>query len=254
MKNTKHIILLYAMLVLLAGFFNPSEGKEFREITIGIDATWPPMEFKDAKGGFTGFDVELMRAVAAEEGFGIRFVNIPWDGIFAGLETGKYDAICSSVTITDERKRVMDFSDQYFISGQVIVVRSNGSKPSKIDELQGMNCGAYIASSGANMLSMKGMDIRTYDEIGPMFDDLASGVIDAVVIDLPVAAEYAIHNNRLKGKFEISSGLLDNEFYGVAIKKGNDKVLSMINSGLKKVMANGTYDKLIVRWFGKKYK
>ena len=93
------------------------------KIVIASDATFPPMEMVDENKNIVGLDMDLMNLAAKAGGFTVEFKNTAWDGIFAGLDNGKYDAVMSSVTITDERKKTMDFSIPYFNAGQILVGR-----------------------------------------------------------------------------------------------------------------------------------
>ena len=120
MRKTVVIIALIWPLGVL--FVAGCKKQEPEKIVIATDATWPPMEMVDEAKEIVGFDIDLMNAAAKEGGFAVEFKNTAWDGIFAGLEAGEYDAVMSSVTITDERKKTMDFSDPYINAGQILVV------------------------------------------------------------------------------------------------------------------------------------
>jgi polar amino acid transport system substrate-binding protein len=208
-----------------------------KKIVIATDATWPPMEMVDENKAIVGFDIDLMNAAAKAGGFEVEFRNTAWDGIFAGLEGGKYDAVMSSVTITDERKATMDFSVQYINAGQILIVKSEVSGVEKLTDLVGKTVGAQIGTTGAFEIDkVKDVKKKEYDEVGLAFADLANGRIDAVVCDTPVAAQYALQNDEYKGKLKIVGQPFTDEYYGVAVKKGNKKVLDTINKGLQKVL------------------
>lgn len=243
-------ILVFILVVAVMTSVNGLNGSSGREIVIALDATWPPMEYTDENNSVVGFDVDLMNASAEAGGYTVRFVNVAWDGIFSGLEVGKYDAICSSVSVTDERKEKMDISIPYINAGQVIVSRVQGKRAQSLDDLAKMKCGVQIGTTGDVMLSDKNLDHKVYDEVDLMFLDLAAGRIDALIVDMPIAAFYSKHNDKYSGKFFISSRVLVNDFYGVCVEKGNSKVLGMINSGLTKIIGNGKYKELCIKWFG----
>ena len=117
------LVLLISGSVLFAG--GQAEADD-NTISVGTDATWPPMEFINEDKELVGFDIDLMNAIAEAAGFEVEFQNTAWDGIFAGLGSGDYDAVISSVTITEDRKETMDFSEPYLNAGQVLVVRMDG--------------------------------------------------------------------------------------------------------------------------------
>ncbi len=226
--------------------------KESLKIVIATDATWPPMEIVDeTTKEIVGFDIDVMNAAAKAGGFAVEFKNTAWDGIFAGLEAGKYDAVMSSVTITDERKKTMDFSVPYVNAGQIIVVKSDVSGVEKLTDLSGKIAAAQIGTTGAfeiDKVKDSGVKSKTYDEIGLAFEDLANGRISAVVCDTPVAAQYALQNPNYKGKLKIVGQPFTEEFYGVAVKKGNSKVLDKLNAGLKKVLGTSEYTAIEKKW------
>jgi polar amino acid transport system substrate-binding protein len=222
------------------------------KIVIASDATFPPMEMVDENQNIVGFDVDLMTAAAKAGGFTIEFKNAAWDGIFAGLDAGKYDAVMSSVTITDDRKKTMDFSVPYINAGQILVVRSDATGVEKLVDLRGKTVGAQIGTTGAfeidKVKDANKITEKTYDEIGLAFADLADGRIAGVVIDTPIAANYALQNPDYKGKLTIVGQPFTEEYYGVAVKKGNTKVLDMINAGLKKIIGTDDYKAIQKKW------
>ncbi|NTU48027.1 MAG: basic amino acid ABC transporter substrate-binding protein [Syntrophobacteraceae bacterium] len=201
-----------------------------RTIVIAQDATWPPMEFVDDNKQIVGFDTDYMKAVAKEAGFVVELKNVAWDGIFAGLDAGKYDAVCSSVTITDERKATMDFSIPYFKVRQALVVPKSSTAKS-IEEMQGKTLGGQIGTTGYFAVKKaKGVNGKSYDEIGLAMEDLFNGRLDGVVCDDPVAAQYALQKPEYAAKLKIAAVLdTGDEFYGVAVKKGNKEALDLIN-------------------------
>jgi polar amino acid transport system substrate-binding protein len=249
MKRALLLLLVLATVSGLAFAKGATEAGGKPKIVIATDATWPPMEMVNESKQIVGFDIDLMKAAAEAGGFSVEFRNTAWDGIFAGLEAGEYDAVMSSVTITDERKQTMDFSVPYINAGQILVVRKQLTGVDKLDQLRGKNVGAQIGTTGAfEIEKAAGVTLKTYDEIGLAFEDLANGRIEAVVCDTPVAAQFALQNDNYKGKLKIVGKPFTDEYYGVAVKKGNAKPLELINGGLKKVLDTATYDKIYAAW------
>jgi polar amino acid transport system substrate-binding protein len=158
----------------------------------------------------------------------------------------------SSVTITDERKKTMDFSQPYINAGQILVVKSETEGVTKLEDLKGKTVGAQIGTTGAfeidKVKAASKITEKTYDEIGLAFADLANGRIAAVVCDNPTAAQYALQNDTYKGKLKIVGDRFTEEFYGVAVKKGNAKILDVINAGLKKVLDAGGNKAIEDKW------
>ena len=225
--------------------------KEPTKIVFASDCTFPPMEMVDANKNIVGFDIDMINAAAKAGGFTAEVRNTAWDGIFAGLENGKYDAVLSSVTITDERKKTMDFSLPYINAGQILTVRADETATTLAD-LKGKKVGAQIGTTGAfeidKVKDANKITEKTYDEIGLAFEDLANGRIDGVVVDNPTAASYALQNDKYKGKLKTVGTPFTEEYYGIAVKKGNQKVLDLINAGLKKVIDSGENKTIEDKW------
>ena len=242
-------VLLAAASLLLVGCKKKEEPAEEMHIVIATDATWPPMEMVDENKEIVGFDIDLMKAAAKAGGFTVEFKNTAWDGIFAGLAAGEYDAVMSSVTITEERKETMDFSVPYINAGQVLIVPQETTGVTTLADLKGKAVGAQIGTTGSfEVEKVSGVELKTYDEIGLAFEDLVNGRIAGVVADTPVAADFALMNPNYKGKLKIVGKPFTEEYYGVAVKKGNTKVLDTINKGLKAVLDTDTYKQIEDKW------
>ncbi|NLV25264.1 MAG: basic amino acid ABC transporter substrate-binding protein [Deltaproteobacteria bacterium] len=246
-------MLKKSMLLLLGVFLaaNTAVAGE-KVITFATDATWPPMEFVDANKQITGYAIDYMKAAGKEAGFTPKFMAVAWDGIFAGLDVGKYDAIASSVSITDERKKVMDFSEPYFRVRQAVIVRKD-SKVKNLKELVGKQVGSQISTTGTFAVkAVKGIISKTYDEVGLAIEDLHNGRIEAVVCDDPVAANYALQNEKYAKSLKIAQVIesAEIEYYGIAAKKGNKETLALINKGIKAVQAKGIDKALQKKWIG----
>ncbi|WP_319779764.1 basic amino acid ABC transporter substrate-binding protein [Maridesulfovibrio sp.] len=221
-------------------------------ITIASDCTWPPMEFVNKDKQIVGFSVDLMKACAKAAGYEVKIKNVAWDGIFAGLAAGKYDAICSSVSINEKRKKVMDFAEPYFEVQQSVVTAKDVDADS-LAAFKGKNVGAQIGTTG--YFAIKGEESvipKSYDEIGLAMEDLYNGRLAAVVCDDPIAADFALQQEEYSKKLKIAFVIKSDkaEYLGVAVKKGNKEVLDLINKGLAAVRADGTYDKIKAKWFG----
>ena len=221
------------------------------KIVFATDATWPPMEFVNAQKQIVGFSIDFLKAAGKEVGFTPVFKNTAWDGIFAGLAAGKYDAISSSVSITEQRKKAMDFSEPYFTVHQALIVPKSSSAKTLAD-LKGKKVGGQIGTTGYFAIkAAKGIVPKSYDEIGLAMEDLNVGRIAAVVCDDPVAANYAL--DKYKDKLKIAAILKTDkvENYGFAVKKGNKKVLDLLNKGIEAVKAKGIDQQLQKKWIGR---
>ena len=243
------VLLVLAGLCLAAALPDPSSAAGAgRKVTVATDATWPPMEMVDENKNIVGFDIDYLTAVAKEAGFTPVFKNTAWDGIFAGLAAGRYDMIASSVTITDERKKQYDFSDPYVNVGQILVVPKT-EKAKSLAGLKGKKVGAQIGTTGSfEIKKVEGVELKTYDEIGLAFEDMAAGRISGVVCDEPTAAHYALQRKEYKAKFSIVGEPFTQESYGFVVQKGNKELVGLLNQGIKAVKAKGIDEKLRKKW------
>ncbi len=220
-----------------------------KTIKVATDATWPPMEMVDTAKKIVGYDIDFLNAVAKEAGIAVEFKNTAWDGIFAGLDSGQYDAIISSVTITDERKAKYDFTEPYTSIGQILIVPKADMSSRKIADLKGKKIGAQIGTTGAfEVKKVAGVELKTYDEIGLAFEDMAAGRVSGVVCDEPVAAHFALKKQEYKDKFKIVGASFTKEAYGIVVKKGNKELLDILNRGIKAVKAKKLDARIHSKW------
>jgi len=219
--------------------------------TVGSGATYRPFEFENSKKELQGFDIDLIKAIAVAEDFNIKLINTPWEGIFATLGSGDRDIIISGITITENRQKVVDFSSPYFPAQQAIVV-PEGSNVKTIEDLKPLRVGVVSASTAdivvSRILGKNSTAIKRFDNTPLMLQELFEGGVDASVGDVGVAMFY-IKNNPQKKFSLVFDDNFEQQFFGIAVAKGNTELLNKINSGLQKIVANGTYAKIYTTWF-----
>lgn len=219
---------------------------------VGTDAAYAPFESQNEKGEIVGFDIDVVKAAAAKAGIEVKFVNTPWEGIFNALGQGDRDLVVSAVTITEERKGTMDFSDPYFDAAQLIAVKET-SKVAKFADLKKLKVGVQTGTTGdeavTKLLGKTSTNVKRFESTPLALKELEAGGVDAVVADNGVVIHYVANNPG--GKFKTVS---DKEFvpeqYGIAFKKGNAELQGKLNGGLKAIKADGTYDKIYAQYFG----
>lgn len=246
----KKVTLAAVMLLLCA---SAAFGAQKKQLVAAQDCTWPPMEFVDSNKNLAGYSVDYLQAIAEVLGIEIISRNVAWDGIFAGLLADRYDFVASSVTITEERKKSMDFSTPYYEVRQAVVVPKT-SAVKNVADLKGMTLGAQLGTTGFFAIEkINGAKGRSYDEIGQAMEALYSGRIDGVVCDDPIAADFALQNATYSAKLHIAFIIptTEDEYYGFAVKKGNAEVLDLLNKGIAELKKNGTEEKLRQKWIGK---
>ena len=242
------------LLLSFALFFALAVGAVAKEpaVVVAHDATWPPMEFLDENRNIIGYSADYIDAVAKEAGFAVVHKNVAWDGIFAGLAGKKYNVIASSVTITEERRKIMDFSTPYYTVRQAVILPKDSTAKS-MDDLKGKTLGAQIGTTGYMAIArFTGVDSKTYDEIGLAMEALMSGRIDGAVCDDPVATNYILTNKNYAGKLKVAFIIPTEtpEYYGFAVPKGETALLERLNQGIAAVKSKGIEEQLRKKWMG----
>src|SRR5262249_9655994 len=217
------------------------------KLTVGSAVPYPPFEeFGKTKTEFKGFDVELMEAIGERIGREPEFTDTSFDTIFVDLAQGKFEAVASATTITEEREETVDFSEPYYQAEQAILVKEGGSIDS-VKAMDGATIGAQKGTTGAEFVeeNVEAGELRTYAQGPDAVNALKSCAVEAVVIDIPVA-ENAVKNTT---GIEVSSPIPTEEEYGIAVAKNNEALLEEINEGLAEVKEDGTYTKIYEKYF-----
>ena len=224
-----------------------------KPLVVASDPTFPPNEMLNKDKEIVGFSIDYIKAVGKEAGFDVQVKNIAWDGIFAALASNQVDVIAASVSITDKRKKAMLFTDPYYELHQAVVLPL-GKTISSLDELAGKKVGGQIGTSAiVQTIPQSGVKavVKTYDEVGLAFEDLAKGNLDAVMCDDPVAKYYANTKEEYRDKFHIALVTGTPEYYGFALRKGDTELLEKLNAGIKAVKEKGIEKQINEKWFGK---
>ena len=244
------ILLTTAALAACAPAATPAPEEppaEMMTVKVATDATFPPFETVDEyTKELTGFDVELMNAIAAEAGFTIEWVNIGFDPMLAGLADCQYDAAIAAITITPERQEVMLFSEPYINAGQIVTVKADNAAINGKDDLTGKTVGAQLGTTGAiEAEKIDGVTLKTYDSYDLAFLDLANGQIDAVIADYPTALGFV---GQSPDKIKVVGEVFTEESYGIAVCKTNTELLDKMNAGLAAVREAGLISELEQKW------
>lgn len=223
---------------------NPSVAKTLR---VATEPAFPPFEFQQNGGELQGFSIDLMKAIATAANFQVDFQSLPFDGIIPALQAKTVDVAISSITITQERSKTVDFSRPYFKAGLAIAIRTDNQEINSFDSLENKKIAVQIGTTGAETAkTVPGAQVSSFDSAPLALQELLNGNVDAVINDAPVTL-YAINTGNLQG-IKVIQQLLTEEFYGIATAK-KSPYLSLINQGLTKVLENGTYPKIYQKWF-----
>jgi len=250
----KGIIIAIIVLAVAASsgfaFFQPVVAASEDVIRIATDATWPPFEMVDEESKeLTGFDIELVNAIAEEEDLKIEFINVAFDAVIAGLSQCQYDAGASGISITEERKGTMLFSDPYYAVGQIMTINEGVTGLVNKEDFKGKTIGAQTGTTGALMAQEweeEGLiTYKGYDTIDLAFMDLKNKQIHAVLTDNTVAEGYV---NSLGG-LQTVGDLYSSENLGFAFCKKQTELQAKFNDALKKLQESGKVDELVEKYF-----
>ncbi|KLU64241.1 MULTISPECIES: basic amino acid ABC transporter substrate-binding protein [Desulfosporosinus] len=216
-------------------------------IKLGADVTFPPFEMmKDGK--VTGFDIDLIKAIAAQENLKIAdpIQTMDFQGLIPAIQTGTIDVAVAGMTITSAREQQVNFSKPYYHSGLSILVK-NDSTIKGLADLKGKTVAVKLGTTADIMLSKdQGIKIKRFNNIDDAYNELQNGGAQAVVFDNPVNLNYI---NTGHSNVKVVGSLLTGEDYGIAVTKQNSQLLQKINDGLDKLIANGQYEKIYRDYF-----
>lgn len=214
----------------------------------GLEPTFAPFEFTNDKGEFVGFDVDLIRALGKEAGYDVEVQNIGFDALIPAVQSGILDCAISGMTITEERSKVVAFSNPYYTAGLLVMVRKDNKDIKSYADLKGKNIACQIGTTGENKSRASGAkNVTAYNTNVEAAMELVNGTADAVINDAPVVSFYlktpAGKNCKAVGD------ILEAEEYGIAFSKKNPQLVKDMNKALATLKKNGTYDKIYAKWF-----
>ena len=242
---------LWLALLALA-FWGPAAAgaEDPLKIKVGIEPYWPPMEFLDSGGRIVGFTVDFFQAVAREAGCELEYVEVPWDDIFTGLKDGRWDMVVSSVTITPERRKEMNFSIPYYIVRQSLLAPASSSLASQ-RQLKGLKVGFQDDTTAALVVARSGTLAAPYPTIEEAVAALAKDEVAAVICE-DVVAQSFLANPEYSGRIKMAAVIETpgaEELYAAAFRPDDLDLMIRINDGIKAVLDKGLDKEIRGRWF-----
>lgn len=229
----------------------PSEtNEEAQEVTLAVVQDYPPFEYV-VDGELTGFDIDIVEAIAEEQNLDINWQTMKFDGIIPALQADQVDAAVSAITIRDDRAEVVDFTAPYFESGLSLVVPADSDIES-VEDLEGKTIVGKQGTSGLEKAREFAEEyngsVTTLQEDALMYMEIASGNADALINDYPSVA-YKITTDGEESDIRIVGDRLTGENYGIAVSKGAEGLLEKFDAGLSAIKENGTYDDIYSQYF-----
>jgi polar amino acid transport system substrate-binding protein len=244
---TKKAAHFWFVPVVLAIFLLCSCQVNTRKVRVVIDPIWPPFETLDERTGQpVGFDLDLMNGIAQKENLQIEYENAPFDSALSGIAQCQYDAAISAITVTENLKKTMLFSDPYFTAGQIVTVNIHTIDIQGNQDLAGKRIGALSGTAGAiEAKKIPNGDFSAYDTIDEAFLDLINGRLDAVISDHLTAIKFV---GESPGEIKTVGPVFTDENYAVAVCNQQPDLLAKINQGLAAVKSDGELDELVKKW------
>ena len=224
--------------------------KDRGSLQVGLEGTYPPFNYQNASGELVGFEVDFARALAGKLGVEAEFVPTKWDGMLAGLESKRFDAIINQVTITPERRKKYDFSKPYTISGMQIIVRQDmQDEIDRPQDLAGRKVGVGLGTNYEQWLkeNVPEAQVETYQDDPSKLQDLRVGRIDAVINDKLMVGFLM---EKSDGRIVAAGEPFATQRVGVALRKGNPQLLEAINQAIAELRQNGRLAEISRKWFG----
>ncbi|MFJ1298695.1 glutamine ABC transporter substrate-binding protein GlnH [Pseudomonadota bacterium AL_CKDN230030165-1A_HGKHYDSX7] len=241
--------LLLGLSTSVAGVMSAAQAQE-RALVVATDTSFVPFEFKQGST-YTGFDIDLWEAIAKELKLTYKLRPMDFNGIIPGLQAKHIDVALAGITIRDDRRKVIDFSDPYYESGLAILVGEKNTDITTAADLAGKSVAVKSGTATVDYLRVQApkAQLKPFPNIDNAFVELATGRVDAAVHDTPNVQYYA--NTAGKGRLKVAGILKGDDLYGIAFPKGS-ALVPEVNKALATLKANGQYDAIYTKWFGKK--
>ena len=244
------VIAAVAMLTAGCGGNDKDDKSAEKVLRVGTEPTFAPFEFqKEGSKEYTGFDMDLARAIGKQMGYKVEIQNMGFDALIPALNAGNIDMVAAGMSITEERQKAVTFSDPYYTSGLIVMVNKDNTEVKSIKDLEGKRIAVQIGTTGENKArTVKDAKVTAYNTNTAAALELQNKGVDAVINDSPVVGYYLAQGGN---KTAMTVGdVMEAEQYGLAVKKGNDKLAGEINKALAELKKNGEYDKIYKTWFG----
>ncbi|WP_343315369.1 transporter substrate-binding domain-containing protein [Brucella sp. BE17] len=219
------------------------------KLSNAVSGVFPPFSFVDETNTLVGFDVDIAAEIARRLNVEANTITTSWDGIIAGLVTGRYDTVIGSMGITEERKKAVDFVGPYYRTGLGIFVRK-GSEANKAADLEGKTVGVTLGEAAEKWAREQNkFNIRTYKGLPELLLDLSAGRVEAIVADdIPVYVAISKSNAPVE---QLKDENLPRFDVGFAIRKNNPELAAAMKKALDEMVADGTYDAIAKKWVGR---
>jgi L-cystine transport system substrate-binding protein len=255
MKSIRSILLIALLqAVSVTSVFAADELAQIKSagvFKVGTEGTYAPFTYHAESGKLTGFDVDIASAIAQRLGVKPEFVEGKWDGLIAGLDVNRYDAVINEVSVTDARKAKYDFSTPYITTRAVLIVRTDNTTIKTFDDLKGKKSANTLTSNFGKIAKDHGADVVGVQGFNESIDLLTSGRVDATINDSLSFLDFKKHKPDAQVKIVATDSSSDADQSAVLLRKGDPALVAAIDKALADIKADGTYAKISEKYFGK---
>ncbi|MBW8350682.1 transporter substrate-binding domain-containing protein [Bacillus sp. IITD106] len=246
----KKIVLFVVFIFVFISVAACGSGKDGKKYTVATDSNFKPFEYLNPKTGeLEGFDIDIIKEIAKRAGFEVEFETMDFDGVLAGMQSKRYPIGIAGMSITEKRKKSIDFSIPYYDSGMILMVPEDSDIQS-IDDVDGKKIGSRQGSTSQTYLKENtSAKVEAFPEIVTAYLDVKKGRLDGALYDLPNVKHYIATEG--EGKLKTVGEVLQGESYGIAFSKGSE-IVDDANKALQSMIDDGTYAKLYEKYFGEK--
>jgi arginine/ornithine transport system substrate-binding protein len=228
-----------------------------KPLRLGIEAAYPPFAFKTADGQIAGFDYDIGNALCAEMKVECQWVEQEFDGLIPSLKVKKVDAILSSMTITDERRKSVDFTGKYYYSPARLVMKAGSEVDDDFANLKGKRIGVQRSTTtdrfATEVMGAKGVEVIRYTSQNEIYLDMMSGRLDGTLADAIPVDEGFLKTDNGKDFAFVGPAFTDPQYFGegagIAVRKGDKALLDQLNAAIQAIRANGQYQKIQDKYF-----
>lgn len=252
-KKLYSIVLVVAMVIGTVALSGCTQ-EEANKIIVGTSADFPPFEYKDENGTIVGFDVDMITKILTNQGYEVEVRDILWETLIPALETEQIDVIVAGMSITEERKLQVDFSDPYFDADLSVLIKTGSGIviTDNISSMANLTVGVQTGTTGDTWVFENLINVsltpeskyKRYETYDLAVLDLKNGNVQILVLDKPVAQVFAEDNT-----LQVAYTIISEDNYGIAVRKGNTELLQKINQGLADLKASDDWDALVLKYF-----
>jgi cystine transport system substrate-binding protein len=219
-------------------------------LKVAFEGTYTPFNFLNDKKEYDGFDVDISNEIAKRLGVKTEFLATQWEGLIGGLKADKFDIIIAQMSITDERKKSVDFTVPYVVTGGVLITRKDTTDITKMEDLKGKKVGVGAGTTFEEAAKkIDGAVVKSYKSSNDYLQDLLNKRLDVIIND-QLRMAYTIKEKSLP--VQIASDIVTEDNIGMAIKLENGDFVEAVNTAISDMKKDGTYESLFMKWFGVK--